>query len=437
MREGPERRRDPRTTESQAIVDAICEATALLLHRDGPDALNTNAIARVAGVGIGSVYEYFPNKQAIVVEVARRLEERALEAAMARAGQIDPGDPRSVCASLVGVLLDPRLGSVTTRRALLVDVPLAWVLPAATPTDATVERLLGSVMETLSLRDGPRDVMSFVVFHAVEGAVEGALLRAPERLFESAFREEVFALAWRYAAPDGARLEAPSMDPTAPWPEASEATLARLAALPRSEGADVAKRVEPSTARGRASFEAIVGATSAILGEGGWDAVSARAIARRAAVSPASVYRYFPDLRAIAGELARRREAQTLAAVAPILADRRRRPLPELFADLLGALVGAASSDRLLRRALLLEVPRRWIRGISDEVAGAVAELGVKQIEVQGDAVRPAPPALLLEVLEGALSHCVESAVVHRPELLDDPRFVEELVQLAVRYLRS
>lgn len=432
--ESPERRRDAATDEGRAIVDAICEATALLLDRDGVGALTTNAIARVAGVSIGSVYEYFPDKHAIVVEVARRLEHRALEAAMAHAGAIDPADPRSVCASLVGVLLDPQLGSLPTRRALLLEVPPAWVLPAATPTDASVERLLGQVMETLRLREGPRDLMSFLVFHAVEGAIEAAILRAPARLAEPAFHEEVFHLAWRYAAPADAPLEPPPMPSPQPWPGDSVAAVARLSAEPRA-GDDPVRRVAPTTSRGRATFAAIVDATAALLGDGGWEAVTARSIARAAGTSPATVYRYFPDLRAIVGELARRREAENLAAVAPTLAGSQDTPLRELLEAVIGALVAAAAADRRLRRALLVEVPRRWFREESLEVARAVTELGARQIAARAETLRAGDPVRMLEVLEGALSHCIESAVVHHPEHLDDPRFVAELALLGTRYL--
>lgn len=51
---------------SRNTVEVIIEAATRILARDGWGALNTNAIARVAGVSVGSVYEYFGNKQAIL-----------------------------------------------------------------------------------------------------------------------------------------------------------------------------------------------------------------------------------------------------------------------------------------------------------------------------------------------------------------------------------
>ncbi|HJL48012.1 MAG TPA: TetR/AcrR family transcriptional regulator, partial [Polyangiaceae bacterium LLY-WYZ-15_(1-7)] len=312
MAEPPEPRREPRTAEGRAIVDAIAEATALLLDRDGYEALTTNAIARVAGVSIGSLYQYFGDKQAVVLEVARRLEGRALEVAMERAEGLGDTSAREATAQLVDVLLDPRLGGPASRRALLLQVPPAWLLPASGPTDRSTERLLRAVMEALPFREGPRDVMAFVVFHAVEGVIEDALLHRPVALFEGAFRRELFSLAWRYLAPAGADLSPHPVRTPDAWPPPSAALSARLADEPPAEEATPVHRVTPKSARGRASVEAILEAALERLAEAGWEGASARSIAKRAGVSAATLYRYFPHLRAIVAELARRRETRLL-----------------------------------------------------------------------------------------------------------------------------
>jgi AcrR family transcriptional regulator len=66
------RRRNPRQERSRATVEAILEAAAQVFERHGYAAGTTNRIAERAGVSIGSLYQYFPNKGAIVVEVMRR-----------------------------------------------------------------------------------------------------------------------------------------------------------------------------------------------------------------------------------------------------------------------------------------------------------------------------------------------------------------------------
>jgi AcrR family transcriptional regulator len=73
-----EPRKRPIQTRSRATVDALVEATARVLVQDGPNGTSTNRIAEVAGVSVGSLYQYFPNKEALVVEVARRHSERMI-----------------------------------------------------------------------------------------------------------------------------------------------------------------------------------------------------------------------------------------------------------------------------------------------------------------------------------------------------------------------
>ena len=65
-------RRSPRQERSRETVEAILEAAAQVFERHGYAAGTTNRIAERAGVSIGSLYQYFPNKGAIVVEVMRR-----------------------------------------------------------------------------------------------------------------------------------------------------------------------------------------------------------------------------------------------------------------------------------------------------------------------------------------------------------------------------
>lgn len=64
--------RKPRQERSRYKVELILEATVRLLERDGIDALTTNAIAAAAGVSIGTLYQYFPNKMAILDALAER-----------------------------------------------------------------------------------------------------------------------------------------------------------------------------------------------------------------------------------------------------------------------------------------------------------------------------------------------------------------------------
>ena len=66
-------RRIPRQSRSRATVEAIVEAGRRLLIAEGYETLNVNTVADVAGVGIGSVYEYFGSKAELAVASADAL----------------------------------------------------------------------------------------------------------------------------------------------------------------------------------------------------------------------------------------------------------------------------------------------------------------------------------------------------------------------------
>ena len=72
----------PGQARSQETVDVILEASARILESDGSRGFNTNAIATKAGVSIGSLYQYFPNKDSIVRSLISRFERSFHDAVM-------------------------------------------------------------------------------------------------------------------------------------------------------------------------------------------------------------------------------------------------------------------------------------------------------------------------------------------------------------------
>lgn len=72
-------RKTPRQARARATYDAILEAAARILVSGGLDALNTNRVAEVAGVSIGTLYQYFPTKQAILTEIIRQKRKLLLD----------------------------------------------------------------------------------------------------------------------------------------------------------------------------------------------------------------------------------------------------------------------------------------------------------------------------------------------------------------------
>jgi len=97
-----ELRRLPTQSRAVATFDRVLDTTASLLESHGFDALNTNLIAETSGVSVRAIYRYFPNKHAIVGELARRMG-RQWRAALGTAGELqDPSLPwRDVWCSYI------------------------------------------------------------------------------------------------------------------------------------------------------------------------------------------------------------------------------------------------------------------------------------------------------------------------------------------------
>jgi AcrR family transcriptional regulator len=62
-------RRDPTQRRAHVLVDAIRQAAVEIIEKEGPAALTTNRVADRAGVSIGSLYHYYPNKESIIADL--------------------------------------------------------------------------------------------------------------------------------------------------------------------------------------------------------------------------------------------------------------------------------------------------------------------------------------------------------------------------------
>jgi AcrR family transcriptional regulator len=193
------KRRQPKQRRSRQTVEAVLDAVVRILKRDGIDAVTTNRIAEVAGVSIGSVYQYFPDKRAIftalhdrqVEEIARLIESTLV----AHAGSAFA----DLVRALVEALVDAHASDPELHQLLTSEVP-----HGADGARALEVRLRGTFRLAISSRTDvrrmPRDLdrMLFVLPHMVEALSHGAALRRPPRLSLAAAREEAVRAVLAY-----------------------------------------------------------------------------------------------------------------------------------------------------------------------------------------------------------------------------------------------
>ena len=139
-------RKRPRQKRSAATVEVILDGAARILEREGLERFNTNVVAAVAGVSVGSLYQYFPGKDALMAALVRRDAARfaaELEAAVAaRPGE----DWREAVSRLIAVAVGHQLDLPNLARIL--DFEEAR-LPLDEETEAAERAMLAAIIGVL------------------------------------------------------------------------------------------------------------------------------------------------------------------------------------------------------------------------------------------------------------------------------------------------
>jgi AcrR family transcriptional regulator len=164
-------RREPKQERARQTVEAVLEAVPRVLRRHGAEAITTNRVAEVAGVSVGSLYQYFPDKQAIFAALHDRHVDDVRDVIERTVADCATAPLEDLSAELV-----ERLAAVHAR-----DAELHEVVSAAVPSgkrgftralQATFERVLSPEEPDRFTRD-QTERMLFVLPQMVEALVHG------------------------------------------------------------------------------------------------------------------------------------------------------------------------------------------------------------------------------------------------------------------------
>lgn len=204
-----EPRKTPRQARARATVAAIVDACAQLLAAGSYDALTTNSIAERAGVSVGTLYEYFPNRESIVAALTanscQRLVERMTYAVTEVGGMTEFQAVEHLLTAGVEALGAPR----NVFRSLLREAPFVLRLPVFHEARATLDLLSQDVRVKAGKRislPAPRAdawLISQMLFNAM---LEIAFLEAETAEREHLIRE-LSRLTFRMAIGRDARPE--------------------------------------------------------------------------------------------------------------------------------------------------------------------------------------------------------------------------------------
>src|SRR5262249_37130426 len=163
---------------SRATVDGLVEATARILVKEGFDKASTNRIAEAAGVSIGSLYQYYPSKEALVAAVIERHNRDLMQVVRGTLAEI-AGLPlaeavrRIVAAAVDAHRLDPRL-----HRVLAEQIPRTGRLATIEAFNREYFTLFKGYLERhkAKLRAVDLDLAAFVCVTSIEALTHTAVL---------------------------------------------------------------------------------------------------------------------------------------------------------------------------------------------------------------------------------------------------------------------
>ena len=175
-------RKAPRQSRSAVTVTAILDATARILVERGYAATSTNAVAERAGVSVGSLYQYFPNKDALIAALHHRHVEQmrqVIESALVRAmdASLEDGLTELIEGAVEAHRVDADLHRVLELQLSGLDV----IEPLDNKFDEVMQArivvLLSLHRESLAVTDLP--LAAYMLMHAVHALIHTIVVQRP------------------------------------------------------------------------------------------------------------------------------------------------------------------------------------------------------------------------------------------------------------------
>lgn len=196
-------RKEAIQARSRATVDALIEATARILVREGFDRASTNRIAEAAGVSIGSLYQYYPSKEALVAAVIDRHQQELMQVVRNALAEVSALPLEEGVRRLIAVAIDAHRVNPKLHRVLAEQIPRTGRLKNVEAFNRETYALFRSYLESRrdEVRAADLDLAAFVCVTSVEALTHTAVLHRPEVLSDKAagaLVEEATRLVLRY-----------------------------------------------------------------------------------------------------------------------------------------------------------------------------------------------------------------------------------------------
>ena len=191
-------RKQPKQERSQATVEAILSATTHILTENGYDQLTTNRVAERAGVSIGSLYQYFPNKKALIFALAEHHANAMVQLAQHHLEELSDRTIPEVLRQIVKAALAAHAVNPKLHRVLHEQISHSEVIQRL--DEAKTERLLRLFLSQRSDQLQPKnlELAVFMVERTIRALIHGAMIDRPELLKTEEFEQELMRMLLAY-----------------------------------------------------------------------------------------------------------------------------------------------------------------------------------------------------------------------------------------------
>ena len=181
-------------------MEIILQATTRILVAEGYDRASTNRIALAAGVSIGSLYQYFPNKEALVAALCERHVGQMLAICEAKLTELATALPVAA-REIVRALLRAHAVEPKLHKVLIEQVPRVGRLCAINEVSGRMTAAVHAYLASrrAELRPQNLEVAAFILVRAVEAVSHAAVIERPEYLVDGELADELAELVLRYA----------------------------------------------------------------------------------------------------------------------------------------------------------------------------------------------------------------------------------------------
>jgi AcrR family transcriptional regulator len=193
-------RKQPQQDRSKVTVEAILEATTHILTEEGYDKANTNRIAERAGISIGSLYQYFPNKESLMAALIEQHSNEMAELVETKLNNLFDSPLEIVVPELIKAVIAAHAINPRLHQVLSEEIPRLGKSIQMEQSQERIAQILRSYLDRWSDSIQPQnlEMTVFILCRTVDALSHAAVIEYPNFVKDDRFETEVSNLLLCY-----------------------------------------------------------------------------------------------------------------------------------------------------------------------------------------------------------------------------------------------